>query len=469
MRRSRLLIGFFLSIGFFSYSQPLDIQLQSEYIHVWPEIFKSALTPVADKLDRPFVYVASNELGLRVYGTSPGLSLITTVDTNAIFMRPSTLTQRDTLLYLGLGSIFPGATDPAGMVIVNVADPTNPIVMDEWIHTEGNGTGIVQIQGDYAYVGAMSEGLIILNIADPNNISFVSQFIPDITFPSINNDSLKVNARGMTIVDSLVYLCYDAGGVRIINCADVNAPVQIGEFSNPITLPLGVNLARAYNNIVIEDTIAYIAADYCGLEVWSVADPSNVLLLNHWNPVGCPGGAWLNAPIHTNELIAQFDCDLLFISTGRSEMMVMDISDPHLPVAIDSFGTVTDNFATWAIDVTDENIYLTYLFTPLSIPFVAVSPGVRQLSYNKCAVDIDEAHGDMRIEFYPNPVSDILTIGNIAGVFDYVLYSLSGTKLIRGFGEDSAEINTTGLPDGMYLLKVYTERGVEQLKFVKAE
>lgn len=437
----------------------MNIQLESEYFHVFPNNIYSALTPVADKLGRPYVYVATHELGLRIYETEPTLTPVATLDTNDLFMRVSSVTQRDTLLYVCLGSIFAGSTDPPGIVIVNVADPVNPVVLDEWIAAgNGSGTGVVKIQGDHAYVGGMGEGLIILNISDPNNITFVSQVTPAIDYPHMNNTPATVNARGMALVnDTLVYLCYDAGAMRVINCADINNPVQIQEFSNPVTdntgPPFYWNVPRAYNHVAVEDTIAYVAVDYCGLEVWGISDPYNANLLTHWNPHDCPTGQWTTASIHTNEIFPVFECDLLFISTGGSDMMVLDIANPYAPVAVDSFGTETDMYGTWGVDGTDEFLYLTYMNPPLNIPFPGNHPGLRKLSYDKCAASVGAQEEEVAVKLFPNPSNGKVTL-EVSGIFTYVFLDASGKQMFYGGGNQSSDIDISQLDAGIYFVKV---------------
>lgn len=463
--RQLQLLALIAIISTFPFNSSAQLNITEEAFDAFPVTLlwaNSAMTPVADVLGRPYLYVASNDSGVRIYETAPTLNLIDVLDTNEIFMVASSLTQRDTLLYVALGGIF-GSSDPTGMVIIDVSDPTNPIVLDEWIAPSGNGTGVIRIQGDYAYVGAMSEGLVILNISNPNSISFVSQLIPDITFPFIDNDSLKVNARGMTVVGDLVYLCYDAGGVRIIDCGDINNPVQIGEFANPITLNPPLDWPRAYNNIVVDDTVAYVAVDYCGLESWSVADPANAVLLSHWNPVGCPSGNWFGASIHTNEIIPQFECDMLFVTAGSADLLVLDISDPYSLVAIDSFGTSLDTAGSWGLDVTDEYIYIGYVRS--FVPFVSHAPGVKKLSYTKCAVGVDEIKEDHLI-VYPNPTNKKFQISGVEGKYIFEILDLKGALIQKGIGTNEQEIDLEEVNSGTYIIQVSTHQSIVRRKMV---
>lgn len=357
---------------------------------------------------------------------------------------------------------------------MNVADPANPVILDRWVDPLKipgilSGSAVMRVQGDYLYIGGMAEGLVILNISDPSNMSFVSKYKPDILFPHVDNEQDKVNARGMVVDDSLVYLVYDAGGIRVINCSNINSPMEIHAFANPITFP-ALNWPRAYNNAVLDDSLLYVAVDYCGLEVWNVSNPLNPSMITHWNPVGCPlAGLWWDAPIHTNELIHQKECNLLFVSTGKSNLMVMDVSDPLMPVAIDSFGTVLDTMATWGVDVSDDHIYLTYAYIgnwvpQLLTPFYSDWSGVKQLSYTKCNASTDELAENNDVQIYPNPAEDLVNVSvegsNASKVY---IYSLQGQKIIEESGSEFT-FDTSSWSDGMYVVKIesggeiYTEK-----------
>lgn len=465
----------------FIQAQQLNIQeennVQYEVDTVWVPLFGnvdigiSALTPVADKLGRPYVYVASNQGGLRIFETS-NMSLVAELDTFDLHQVSSTVFQEDEILYIGSGSIFGDSLDTTGLITVDVSIPSSPVILDKWFDPNktvglASGTGVIRVKDGLAYIGGMAEGLIILDVSNPSNISFVSKLTPSITFPFAGNGQEKVNARGMSVEDSLVYLCYDAGGVRVINCADPFNPVQIGEFANDITYAQG-NQPRAYNNIVIRDTLAYVASDYCGLEIWSVDDPTNAQLLTHWNPVPCPGPTWWGAHIHTNELVLKESCDLLFISTGHSDLQVLDVADPYNPVPVDSFGTVLDTGATWGLDVTDEHIYLTYVYTgtwlpSLLVPFYSNWNGVKKLSYEIC--NLGQKEENLEVAFYPNPADENVTI-ELDGRYHYEFRDNNGSLVFKSIGEGAILLDVQGLAAGLYHITIEQNGKVSRDKLV---
>lgn len=459
----------------------LNIQLVSE--DAYPtftipffniETGNSALTPLIDRLERPYLYVASNELGLRIYETDPVLNLATSLDTVQLGSKASSLDQSGNLLILGLGDIFRDTAGPLKVASIDVTNPLNPIILDTWIDPNPtpnrvSGVGVVRIVGDLVYLGGMGEGLVILDISDPNNLSFVSKLYPSIAFPHPNNAVEKVNARGMAIRDSLVFLSYDAGGVRVINCADPFNPVQIMEFANDITY-VPQNMPRAYNHLALDDTVLYAAVDYCGVEVWGVGDPLAPVLLHHWNPEGCPGGGtiWSGADVHTNELKILPGCDLLFVSTAKSELMVLDIADPYQPFVVDSFGTVLDTTGTWGLDLNNEYVYLTYVNVPdlpiVDEPFLSNWGGVKQLSYTHCGAELTEVEHEV-LRLYPNPANKFVQI-QVAGSFSYQLLNVEGRVRMAGEGVDFIHLNVEDLESGMYFFSLDNDLSRQTLKLM---
>jgi hypothetical protein len=445
--------------------------------------FNSPLTNQIDKLGRPYLYVASNEFGLRIFKTNTGTPVLNnTLDTNDLFMRVMSVAQYDTLLYVAVGSHFDTATDDSpGMVIVSVSDPENPVILGNWIHSSpGMGTGMIVVEGDYAYVGGMTLGLFILNIADPNNIFLEGSFLPTIDFPIINPPSTQYgmfNARGMEVKNKIVYLCYDRGGLRIINCTNPNAPFESGRYVNPL---VAGNVPRAYNNIVLNDTVAYAAVDYCGVEILDIRDTSNIQLLDHYNPHNCPVGFWWTSPIHANEMHLVSDCNKLMVAGGKSEFNVLDISDPYNVNYCGGFGSLADTSGTWGMSFRNDTIYLSYVFSfniAIISPFWAEDPGIRMIRWtDHCVSTAEEIISENKyFKIYPNPLSkeahlileaDKLFSGNTVKIYD-----LTGKCIYTSIvGNDGKLIlDPLNFPESIYNVILHHEENVysEKLMIVR--
>ena len=82
---------------------------------------------------------------------------------------------------------------------------------------------------------------------------------------------------------------------------------------------------------------------------------------------------------------------------------------------------------------------------------------ITKLSSINKTIDKDE------ISLYPNPVSDILYIDTK----DIVMLEISNLQGQSIICSDSKEINVSKLSSGIYLIKIYTEKGLTVKKFVK--
>lgn len=440
-------------------AQPLcdnsfELKKTAEEAYPFPQ---QSMTSIHDAQDRDFVYVASMEKGLVVLDVSEDSNWEIAAEVEISAGKDAdvmSLSQDGNLLYLALGNSFTDKQAP-GLAIVDVTEPDNPILSDVWMfETSTSGGGIVKVQGDYAFLGAMGHGLIILDISDKNEIKFVSQLVPSINYPNPTNpDPLKYNARGMDVNGDLVYLCYDAGGLRIINVEDKKNPVQTGRYS----LPDLDKLPRAYNNVIYKNGLLYVAIDYCGMEVLDVSDTANIEQVYWLNPWDCTHSplAWFSSKGHTNEMALIDECNAIGISTGKSEMVLVDISDPMEPVLCDSFGSILSKEGTWGISAYKQTFYLSYIHVPLGIPFKSNWAGVRSV----------ELVGNCKGLSTPVLSKQLAVKTNVSnGQLQITLPTHSGEdRLVEVFGSDgklrykgniTAHGVVNNLPCGIYLLKV---------------
>lgn len=339
------------------------------------------MTMMHDQQGLPYLYVANKEAGLKVYDINDikKPKLVATVSTKSFAsLHVMNLTQEGNYVYLAIGNHF-NNKQASGMAIVDITDPAKASFVSYWsLPSSSGGSGIVKVQGNYAYLGAMGNGLVVLDISDKKKIKFVSQFIPDINYPDPKPKKSLFNARGMQVKDDLVYLCYDAGGLRIINTKDKAKPVEIGRYSNPVMN----GKPRAYNNIVVDDDLAYIAADYCGMEILNIKDPAKITSVGWWNPYGCPTNNWFSSPVHANEIAYNKDCKLIFLSTGKSDLDVIKVSDPANPTLCKEYGGSNNGIGTWGVSIYKDRVFLSY--TCSFIPFSSNWTGVKILTYSNC-------------------------------------------------------------------------------------
>lgn len=342
------------------------------------------LTAHADKVGRPYLYVAARAGGLRVYRLDSGNSLVGEVAIGDLDgLQVNNIYQDGNFLYLAMGNFFGTNKQIAGLGIVNVSDPTEPSVVGKWSGEDtSSGAGIVVVENNVAYLGAMRQGLILFDVADKSDVREITRFVPEIEFPDVNVDPAKVNARGMAVRNGYVYLCYDAGGFRVIDVSNTNEIEEVGRYSNP-----AVNgLPRAYNNVVLSGDLAFVAVDYCGLEILDISNPTSPELVGWWNPWNCQSNPfnWFFSDGHTNEIAYLEQEELVFLSGGKTDLVAVDVSDRMNPVYAGHYGSVGDQMGTWGVTVDGEDVYLAYICT-LGVPFPANWSGVKVLRWDRVA------------------------------------------------------------------------------------
>ncbi len=333
-----------------------------------------------DVLDRPYLYVAAKDGGFRVYRLDDPPIRISTLPTSQLGnLHAMNIFQDGNRLYLALGNTFGTAVQDTGMAILDVTNPEAINILSVWTDPAHGGTGMVVARGNLAFLGAMGNGVITFDVSTPALPVELSRFVPDITFPDARPDAAKINARGLAVAGNLLYVAYDAGGVRILDVTNPVTPVELGRYSNPALN----GHARAYNNVVVDGTRAYVAFDYCGVEVLDVSNPSSITALAWWNPWSCEGNSlrWFSSDGHANGLALDTVNQLLFVSTGKSDLEVLDVTNPSSPLWAQEYGGVDNGIGTWGVSIHGSRVFLTY--TCAAVPFASNWTGVKILQYHR--------------------------------------------------------------------------------------
>lgn len=353
-----------------------------EHLHDIP--FKGQgvpLTTVHDAEGRAFLYVAGNEAGLLIYDLNDSPRLVQSIPIAKLqSMHVMSVSQVGKRLFLALGNHW-GKPENAGLAVIDATQPKDASVVGVWKDTEPNGAGgAVLVNGNTAYLAAMGNGLVLLDVADPAAIRVVARLQPTLTFPDARPDRSKINARGLAAQKNLLFLCYDAGGVRVIDVANPKKPTEIGRYSNPAMN----GRPRAYNNIVLNGSLAYVTVDYVGLEILDISNPRAIKLRSWWNPWNpkLDGFRWFTSPGHANEIAYDAKSKVLLMSAGRTDLVAVDVADPAQPRQVGTIGDVDDTQATWGLTLYDDLAYLSYIRT-LGIPFRADWPGVKVFRYRR--------------------------------------------------------------------------------------
>lgn len=394
--------------------QSIDTVLLSEQSFVHHPFVYSTFASLIDRNDQPYLYTADVEYGLRIYDINdPTQPIEVVTQWPPVFggLKPTNLFQSGNLLFVTLGG-FQGSTQNAGLAILDVADPENPVMLDQWDSVAfSTGSDIVRVRDGYAFLGAMESGLIILDVGEPTDIGFVSSFLPDTLWPG--TVSYPPNARGMALKGDTLFLCFDAGCIRAIDVSDKSAPVEIGHYVNP---QQPINTAVAYNNARIVGDLLYVSTDFCGFEVVDVSDPANMQQVAWVNPWNCNGLSWFGSDGHSNELITAMHDSLLFVSGADSEVLVYDITSPSTPELVGGFIHPNDSSVAWGLDVHGDLVSVNYIDNSLVIfppqPYYADDGGFQLFSW-QAELSMGMSDGRAKpdtISIWPNPATDHIII-----------------------------------------------------------
>lgn len=127
------------------------------------------------------------------------------------------------------------ACDLYGLQIVDISDPTHPVLVG-WTTTPGNAWGLA-VQGNYVYMVENYAGLRVIDVSNPDapvQVGFCA---------------LPGEAFGVDLEDNLAYVA-DAynGGLRIVNISDPTAPVEVGWYDTP----------GCAHDVVVNGSLAYM-------------------------------------------------------------------------------------------------------------------------------------------------------------------------------------------------------------------
>lgn len=442
------------SFSFAQCAYPVNMQFQWEI----PYPLTSQCLTIQHDSTKPYLYVAGKERGLVIYDVSNIANPIQ-VDSVPVSlmndMEVVNVEQSGNYVYLSLGNTYQNNSKP-GIAIVDVSDPAHAVLKDHWYYDAvAGGGGIVKVAGDYAYFGGMRRGLFILNIADKSHITMSAHLELAKDWPNPTSpDSLKYNARGMAVRGDTVFLCYDAGGLRIIDVSNKAVPSEVGHYSNPAVY----GKARAYNSIILDDTLAYIGADYCGMEILSIAHPGNIAQVGWWNPWGCetPANLWINSDGYINEMQYNKACRLMFLAGGTTDLSVVNVADPANPQLCATYGQASDTLATWGFSLYQNQIYLAYINNPFCFPFCSYWPGMKMLTWNnQCDLDVKEAEFTRGIYIYPNPANGVVLIDGIEEHSAFDVYDIIGRKMTISpfYEENKVHLSLQYFTPGVYIVK----------------
>jgi hypothetical protein len=143
------------------------------------------------------------------------------------------------------------AAGGAGLRVVDISDPANPIELGAW-DSPGYAEGVA-VAGDSAYLADGPYGLWTIDVADPTNPKPVGSLY-DMNY-----------AFEAVVSGNYAYIAAAGAGLLVADVSDPAHPVEVGALDTP----------GYAQGIAVAGEIAYIADAWEGLQIADVSDPAN--------------------------------------------------------------------------------------------------------------------------------------------------------------------------------------------------
>lgn len=223
------------------------------------------------------------------------------------------------------------ADDSAGMRIVSIADPAQPVEVGFYsvpmVAQENSPSPIVYddvagvaVANGYAYVAEYDHGLRVVDISDPTHPQEVGFY------------DTPGEAHGVALAGEYAHVADFEQGVRVVNIADPTRPVEVSAYDTP----------GAAQYVAIAGDYAFVADGAAGLQVVNISDPTRPALAGSFATQGYTQSV---AILGT----------LAYVADGSAGVWVLDIGDPVHPVMAGFFDT--PGYA-WHVAVAGEYVYV---------------------------------------------------------------------------------------------------------------
>ena len=187
----------------------------------------------------------------------------------------------------------------AGLVIIDVSDPSNPFLAGYVALTEGMPgqfqTNAVDVGGNLAYVTLGGWGLKIVDISDPDHLSVVGVFQDTHNFTDL------------VVVGERAYVC--CRQLWVLDVSDPTDPTQLGICYDIPSAPFG---------ITVSGETAYLSVGKNGLVAIDVSDPSDMTIVGEYDTPGSTRNVTLRD-------------SLVFCADGEAGFLIIEKIDAGSP------------------------------------------------------------------------------------------------------------------------------------------
>jgi len=276
------------------------------------------------------------------------------------------------------------AVDPAGLVVVDVAEPSVPRVLGSALAKAAVG---VAVAGDVAYLITPEQRLYAIDVADLSHPAVLSS----LALPRV--------PRRIRLAGTLLVIA-DEGGLQFADTTDPSAPLLLGR----------VEIAGGALGAGADAGLAVVAAGTSGVFVVDVADPRAPRVVGQ---------------THTRANLRSFAADAIlrgrqaYIADGAYRALggvrVVDVQEPTAPVIAASS---TNLFGAVAVAVERQFLGIADFYFTNGIPLFTLQNNAITYSglvdFSQQAASFDGAHIDMQNGLAVVVGNDVLEIGRYA-------------------------------------------------------
>jgi len=252
-----------------------------------------------------------------------------------------------------VGNLVYCANSEAGLVIINVLDPANPVYVGEYMDKGGLNGGIgrgVFVEGNYAFLADDDDGLEIIDISNPASPVEVGQC-----------DDSEGQCFSVIVEGDYAFVADGYEGLEIIDVSSKSSPTEVAQVhSSLIGFAVDVAISGNYAHLACDErySIVDISDPLNPTKVISVSLPSSdprgvavkgdiVYLTDGWgDSIRIFNITNIASPVEAPQVICGnsnglfIDDDILYVSITNLGVKLYNISDQDDPQYITQYGII---------------------------------------------------------------------------------------------------------------------------------
>ena len=200
------------------------------------------------------------------------------------------------------------ADEAAGVVVVDVTNPTTPLFNGSY-DTPGLARALM-LAGDQLFVADDAAGVQILNVHFNGNPTLTSSF------------NTAGTAYDVTVAGNVAYVADGTNGLVMLDVTNLSFPTLLGTFDTP-DLATGVE---------VRGTVAYVADGASGLQIVNVSNPAAPVLLGTFNTAGSA---------QTVDISGKY----AYVADRLNGLVILNVNNPASPVLVGTYDTPGDAYS----------------------------------------------------------------------------------------------------------------------------